>query len=497
MINFKPTSALVLSLVCSASRSAAQLPGTFTATGSMTTPRVNHTATLLTNGKVLMAGGGQAADPVQPFPVSWRVLASAELYDPSSGTFTRTGDMTSPRIGHTATLLPDGRVLMAGGLDPSANALISAELYDPASGTFAPAGNMIQARGYHAATLLAGGRVLLAGGQRNPPFIAEVYDPSIATFLSVGPLPFYPSQLTLLADGKVLIQGMDAADFVRGFCLPAGCRFQSALYDPNRGFRLDEPIREYWTIVTATLLTTGKVLDTMLVTDEENETDVAELYDPSTWVFAPRKMAAIRRSATATLLPDATVLIAGGGDSDLQWSNRETSGAEVYDPVADKFPRTGSMAENREGHTATLLPDGTVLIAGGGINLFGTATAEIYHPNVLIPAAVLFSLSRDGRGQGAVWHAMTGQVASANNPAIAGEALSMYTTSLVDGGVIPPQVAIGGRLAEVLYFGAAPGYPGYSQVNFRVPSGITPGPSVSVRLNYLNRPSNEVTMAVN
>src|SRR5258708_12048151 len=152
MPNFKPASALVLSLVCSVSRSAAQLPGTFTVTGSMSTPRVGHTATLLTNGKVLMAGGGQAADPVQPVPYPQRVLASAELYDPSSGTFTRTGDMTSPRIGHTATLLPDGRVLMAGGLNPSANAPNSAELYYPASGTFAPARDLIHGRRSHAPT---------------------------------------------------------------------------------------------------------------------------------------------------------------------------------------------------------------------------------------------------------------------------------------------------------------------------------------------------------
>src|SRR5258708_3483035 len=103
MIDFKTTSALVLCLVCSASRSAAQFPGAFTATGSMTTPRSIHTANLLTNGKVLIAGGyGPDA-----------VLASAELYDPASGTFTRTGDMTTPRARHTATLLPDGRVLIA------------------------------------------------------------------------------------------------------------------------------------------------------------------------------------------------------------------------------------------------------------------------------------------------------------------------------------------------------------------------------------------------
>src|SRR5258708_4167383 len=157
MPNFKPASALVLSLVCSVSRSAAQLPGAFTATGSMTTPRVGHTATLLTNGKVLIAGGGQATEPAQPFPYPQRVLASAELYDPATGSLTRTGDMTAHRIGHTATLLPDGRVLIAGGLDPNENALASAELYDPASGGFAPTGDMIQSRRYHAATLLPSG----------------------------------------------------------------------------------------------------------------------------------------------------------------------------------------------------------------------------------------------------------------------------------------------------------------------------------------------------
>ena len=115
---------------------------------------------------------------------------------------------------------------------------------------------------------------------------------------------------------------------------------------------------------------------------------------------------------------------------------------------------------------------------------------------MLVPAVVLFSLSGDGQGQGAIWHTATGQIASSNNPTVAGEILSMYTTSLVEGGVIPPQVAIDGKLAEILYFGDAPGYPGYNQVNFRVPNGVEPGSAVSVRLTYIGRPSNAVTIGV-
>jgi uncharacterized protein (TIGR03437 family) len=95
-----------------------------------------------------------------------------------------------------------------------------------------------------------------------------------------------------------------------------------------------------------------------------------------------------------------------------------------------------------------------------------------------------------------VWHANSGQVASAQAPAIPGEVLSTYTTSLADGGAIPPRVTIGGFLAEVVYFAGAPGYPGYSQVNLRVPGGVAPGPAVAMWLSYLARPSNGVTLAV-
>jgi uncharacterized protein (TIGR03437 family) len=91
---------------------------------------------------------------------------------------------------------------------------------------------------------------------------------------------------------------------------------------------------------------------------------------------------------------------------------------------------------------------------------------------------------------------MTGQVASSQTPALAGEILSIYVSGLAEGGAIPPQVAVGGRLAEVLFFGDAPGYPGYFQVNFRVPGGVSAGAAVPVRLTYLGRSSNPVTLAV-
>jgi len=163
------------------------------------------------------------------------------------------------------------------------------------------------------------------------------------------------------------------------------------------------------------------------------------------------------------------------------------------------------MIAGRCCHTATLLNGGQVLIVGGITASQGfpsnqpsnPPSAELYNPPVMIRAPVLFSLSSDGKGQGAIWDGITGKVASPGAPAIAGQILSMYTTGLGNGSVIPPQVAVGGRLAEILYFGDSPGYLGYSQVNFRVPGGTMPGSAVTVRLSYLGRWSNVVTIAIN
>jgi hypothetical protein len=143
-----------------------------------------------------------------------------------------------------------------------------------------------------------------------------------------------------------------------------------------------------------------------------------------------------------------------------------TASAELYDPAGGSFSPTGSMTTPRLSHAAVLLKNGQVLVTGGQLSsppegptriFTGSSSAELYTPAVLIPAPTLFSLSGDGTGQGAIWNGVTGQIASGDNPATPGAVLSLYTTSLVAGGAIPPQIVIGGQTANILYFGDAPG----------------------------------------
>jgi hypothetical protein len=494
---------LFLGLAGHASMMMAQ--GIFTATGSMTTARAGHTATLLLDGRVLIAGGHLYT------ATGTAVFASAELYDPTSGTFTATGAMIRPRYMHIATLLADGRVLIVGGLGPAPNTpfasadvpVYTAELYDPSTGTFTSTGATLTTT-VGAATLLPSGEVLIAGGAAPPPFptaaTAELYDPAQGVFASTSEYAgsifhyglFSDFTATLLSDGRVLIAGGgDSSDYSGGAV--------SQLYDPRSGaFSLTGGIfthPETLSASTATLLVNGRVL-VAGGADDFGVLASAELYDASTGTFTPTGNMTTRRvSHTATLLPDGTVLMAGGGNESY-YAIRLAS-ADVYDPLIGTFSATGDMTMARFSHTATLLPDGTVLIAGGGTGYYtSTSSAELYRPPLLQAAPSLLSLSGDGLGQGAIQHADTYQVASSSNPAVAGEILSIYCTGLAGGSVIPPQVAIGGRLAEILFFGNTPGYAGLNQVNVQVPGGITPGNAVPVRLNYLGRPSNKVTIGV-
>lgn len=462
-------------LAVQAAVAPAQSLGTFAATGSMTTPRFGHTATLLTNGKVLIAGGRRDS-PRQGAP--GEPLATAELYDPSTGTFSATGDMTTARAFHVATLLPDGRVLILG--------LSSAELYDPSTGastvagvvTHSPAGCCLVP-----GTPLKNGKVLifaLTGYGAQPVTTAIVYDPAGGTFTPAGEEPFADTiqTATLLANGQVLI-----------------CGYSAQLYDPDVG-TFTVPLRIGVNFLnlgyTATLLTDGRVMIAGGNSDLGNFASAA-VYNPSTGLFTPTgDMTAARVFHTATLLPDGRVLMAGGIPN--------LGSSELYDPAAGTFTAAPDTTTPRTYHTATLLNDGRVLVTGGLRDYQPAtetlATAELYAPPVLVPAPVLFSLSGDGKGPGAILHEATQKVVSSGNPVVAGEALEVYGAGLIGGGAIPPQVAIGGRAAEVLFFGNAPGFVGLNQVNVRVPGGVAPGATVPVRLSYLGRLSNEVTLAV-
>jgi Kelch motif len=337
-------------------------PGTgkFSPTGSMSTSRGSESATRLLDGRVLIVGGQDGTDP----------FATAELYDPATGRFSPTGSMAIGRQGHTATLLTDGRVLIAGGYHSGMGAVVpadalaselgiarpsswsdpvrlgslaSAELYDPKTGTFSATGSMAEGRDWATATLLSGGRVLVVGGLVDGTLTlssAEVYDPATGTFSKTGSMPDRRvlSPATLLSDGRVLFSG-------------------------------------------------GQLMN-----GGDTDLSSALLYDPQTGQFSKTgSMVEPRDSATATRLADGRVLVVGGftRPSDMPATAKgpvlvSVASAELYDPGTGTFNDAGSMTIARAGHTATLLLDGRVLIAGG-LNMTPTTadelgSAELYQP---------------------------------------------------------------------------------------------------------------------
>ena len=355
-------------------------PSGFTPTGSLVVARGLHTATLLPDNKVLVVYGSNSSAYTEA--AGYVGLSSIEVYDAGTGTFTEiVGDSGLGIYGHTATLLQNGNVLLAGGFvnsvwdyGPSTSYNV-AGLYDSATGVFSGTGNMTANRGGHTATLLANGKVLIAGGADTDPTgtglaSAELYDPSTGTFTQTGSMAVgrFLHTATLLQNGNVLIVG--------GALTSSSEPVATAeVYDPTTGiFTMTGAMATAREQHTATLLADGRVLivggTTSPGTGDLQGTATAEVYDPSTGSFSVTgSMAEARTLHTATLLPSGQVLVAGGGN--------ENSTAEVYDPATGTFSITGGMEIGRSGHTATLLPNGSVLVAGGGI-LGGLASAELY-----------------------------------------------------------------------------------------------------------------------
>ena len=359
----------------------------FVVTGSLNIPRFAHTATMLNNGLILIAGG---------IGSDGNSLASAELYNPITAVSTPTGNLNTPRASHTATLLDNGTVLIAGGCSgcpPGANgtSLADAEIYDPATGMFTPTGSMTTPREYHTATLLNNGLVLITGGLASGASLnsAEVYSPAAGTFTATGSLnnARYWQAATLLNDGTVLITGgqMDGQTWAP----PA-----AEIYNASTGvFTLTaNNMISARSQHTATLLNGGMVL-LAGGNGAAGPIGAAELYDPVAGTFTVTgSLITPRYAQPATLMSNGIVLLAGGLDGNAN----SLDSAELFDPTQGMFLSTGGLNTARFGNTSLLLGNGTVLSAGGITvtagdfsNVTYAANAEQYQPATLAPPGLV------------------------------------------------------------------------------------------------------------
>ena len=366
----------------------AQSSGTWTLTGSMKGVREGQTATLLSNGQVLVAGGYNGKSDV----------ATADLYDPSSGRWSSTGSMSTARAGHTATLLANGQVLVAGGFSDSFTYLSSAELYNPATGVWTLTGSMSVPRTAHTATLLPSGLVLVAGGDSYSPVTntftyystAELYHPSTGTWTATGSMSTfrYLHTATLLQNGQVLAAGgFGPVDFGLQGSVPS-----AELYNPSTGkWKLTGSMNQSRAYHAAVLLANGQVL--VVKGDQFNGPSgnltltSCELYDPSTgkWTLDGNTISVAADGFSVTLLNTGKVLIAGGIVPRYPGTSVILDTAELFDPSTGTSASSGNMNVARSGHSATLLQNGQVLAAGGESkdqkgNFIYVNSAEVYTP---------------------------------------------------------------------------------------------------------------------
>ncbi len=318
------------------------LSGTFLSGGQMVVPRSGHTATLLTNGLVLVTGGVNSNGSI----------ASVELFNPATGSSTLVGDMLTPRNNHTATLLPNGKVLIAGHSYWDGMRLWT-ELYDPIANTLTQTGDLNVPRTQHAASLLPDGRVLATGGIPADASTAEVYDYQTGTWTL---LPNYPATLishtsTVLTNGQILLAG--------GWAIPPPPAL--LFVPPSNSFVLTESAVQCRENHTATVLPDGRVLIAGGGYGSGYPTvhASADFFNAATAQFSDAgRMVDARATHTASLLTNGTVLLVGGT------LNQVAVTTEIFDPVSGSFTPAASLQQPRLRHTATTLPDGRILISG-------------------------------------------------------------------------------------------------------------------------------------
>jgi hypothetical protein len=347
--------------------------------GTLVTPRTSHTATLLADGRVLVSGGSDG---------NLLALAASEVYNPATNNWTTTGHLNQGRRNHETVLLADGRALSMGGLTSGNVSTVtnSTEIYNPATGLWSVTGNMITARAFFDAVLLANGKVLVVGGHiASTPFetaTCELYDPATGSWSATGSLlqPRNEHHATLLADGLVLVAG--------GFNQTAGLIAPSELYDPVTGTwsnsgALTQPRDSNIQVRLADgrVLVAGGVKKFGFERHPPKITGSTEIYDPVTGIWSRTgALNTPRIDFTANLLNDGRAFAAGG------WDIGATGGApQIYSSIEEYTPVTGkwrtlsrALAAARFAHSATNLPDGSLIIAGGQDNSTAIPTAELF-----------------------------------------------------------------------------------------------------------------------